>query len=154
MTVARSWDVKAGPIEPKSQAGKRTVPIASVLREYLIACQLRSGRREGLVFGSSGTRPFTPSAVRRRALTSWKNENRKRRESELSALEPIALHECRHTFASLMIAAGVNAKALSVYMGHASVMITLDRYGHLFPGNEEEAAGLLDSYLLRETGTL
>lgn len=49
-----------------------------------------------------------------------------------------------------MIAAGVNAKALSSYMGHASVTITLDRYGHLFPGNEEEAAGLLDAYLVRE----
>jgi integrase len=35
---------------------------------------------------------------------------------------------CRHTFASLMIAAGVNAKALSTYMGHASVTITFDRY--------------------------
>jgi hypothetical protein len=34
-------------------------------------------------------------------------------------------------------------------MGHASVMITLDRYGHLMPGNEEEAAGLLDEYLAR-----
>jgi len=48
----------------------------------------------------------------------------------------IGLHESRHTFASLMIAAGVNAKALAVYMGHASVTITLDRYGHLMPGNE------------------
>jgi hypothetical protein len=28
-------------------------------------------------------------------------------------------------------------------------MITLDRYGHLLPGNEEEAAGLLDGYLAR-----
>jgi integrase len=46
-----------------------------------------------------------------------------------------------------MIAAGVNAKALSTYMGHASVTITLDRYGHLMPGNEQEAAGLLDAYL-------
>jgi integrase len=46
-------------------------------------------------------------------------------------------------------AAGVNAKVLSTYMGHASVMIALDRYGHLFPGNEEEAAGLLDDYLAR-----
>jgi len=36
-------------------------------------------------------------------------------------------------------------------MGHASVMITLDRYGHLMPGNEEEAAGLLDNYLSRST---
>jgi hypothetical protein len=41
------------------------------------------------------------------------------------------------------------AKALSTYIGHASVMITPDRYGHLRPGNEEEAAGLLDGYLAR-----
>jgi len=46
-----------------------------------------------------------------------------------------------------MIAAGVNAKALSTYMGHASVTITYDRYGHLMPGNEGEAAALMDSYL-------
>jgi hypothetical protein len=39
-----------------------------------------------------------------------------------------------------MIAAGVNAKALSTYMGHANISITLDRYGHLMPGNEAEAA--------------
>jgi integrase len=46
-----------------------------------------------------------------------------------------------------MIAAGVNAKALSTYMGHSSITITLDRYGHLMPGNEEYAADLLDAYL-------
>jgi integrase len=46
-----------------------------------------------------------------------------------------------------MIAAGVNAKALSVFMGHSSITITLDRYGHLFPGSEAEAASLLDRYL-------
>jgi integrase len=49
-----------------------------------------------------------------------------------------------------MIAAGVNAKSLSAYMGHSSVTITLDRYGHLMPGNESESAHLLDSYLARE----
>ena len=48
-----------------------------------------------------------------------------------------------------MIAAGVNAKALATYMGHASMTITLDRYGHLMPGNEDEAAALLDAYLER-----
>jgi integrase len=48
-----------------------------------------------------------------------------------------------------MIAAGVNAKALSTYMGHSSVTITLDRYGHLMLGNEEDAAGLLDAHLAR-----
>jgi integrase len=60
-------------------------------------------------------------------------------------------HECRHTYASMMIAAGVNAKALSTYMGHAGIRITLDRHGHVMPGNEAEAAELLDAYLLRST---
>jgi hypothetical protein len=32
-------------------------------------------------------------------------------------------------------------------MGHATVAITLDRYGHLMPGSEDEAAGMLDVYL-------
>jgi integrase len=48
-----------------------------------------------------------------------------------------------------MVAAGVNAKALSVYMGHANIGITMDRYGHLMPGNEDEAAEMLDAYLSR-----
>jgi integrase len=51
---------------------------------------------------------------------------------------------------SLMIAAGVNAKALRTFMGHATVAITLDRYGHLMPGSEDEGAGLLDAYLEAE----
>ncbi len=34
--------------------------------------------------------------------------------------------------------------------GHASITITLDRYGHLMPGNEAEAADLLDGYLARQ----
>ena len=46
-----------------------------------------------------------------------------------------------------MIAAGVNAKALSTYMGHASVTTTYDRYGHLMQGNERETVALLDAYL-------
>lgn len=48
-----------------------------------------------------------------------------------------------------MIAAGLNAKALSTFMGHASISITLDRYGHLMPGSEGEAASRLDDYLTR-----
>ena len=80
---------------------------------------------------------FNPGRLTQRADKAWK----------AAELDRITLHECRHTFASLMIAAGVNAKALSTYMGHANISITLDRYGHLMPGNEEEAAGLLDSYL-------
>jgi integrase len=65
------------------------------------------------------------------------------------ALQPIDLHSCRHSYASLMIAAGANAKAISTYMGHSSITITYDRYGHLMPGNEDEAAALLDRLLER-----
>jgi integrase len=64
-------------------------------------------------------------------------------------LPPLGLHEARHTFASLLIAAGANAKAITTYMGHASIRITFDRYGHLMPGSEAEVAGLLDDYLRR-----
>jgi integrase len=74
-----------------------------------------------------------------RAHRAWKKEG----------LKPIGLHECRHTFASILIAAGVNAKALSTYLGHSSIQITLDRYGHLMPGNEDEAVVLVDAYLAR-----
>ena len=73
--------------------------------------------------------------------------NARNRAWKAAKLDPICLHECRHTFASLMIAAGVNAKALSTFMGHANISITLDRYGHLMPGAEDEAAGLMDAYL-------
>jgi hypothetical protein len=48
-----------------------------------------------------------------------------------------------------MIAAGVNPKALQTFMGHSSITVTLDRYGHLFPGSETEAAVLLDTYLAK-----
>jgi integrase len=46
-----------------------------------------------------------------------------------------------------MIASGVNVKALQTYMGHATITITLDTYGHLLPGNEAEAAELFDAYI-------
>jgi hypothetical protein len=35
-------------------------------------------------------------------------------------------------------------------MGHASITIRVDRYGHLMPGNEAEAADMLDAYIARE----
>jgi integrase len=49
-----------------------------------------------------------------------------------------------------MIAAGVNPKTLQVFMGHASITITLDRYGHLMPGSQDEAVGLFNDYLERQ----
>jgi integrase len=65
----------------------------------------------------------------------------------VNLLKPVTLHEARHTYASMMIAAGVNAKQLSTFMGHANIGVTLDRYGHLMRGAEAEAANLFDRYL-------
>jgi integrase len=61
-----------------------------------------------------------------------------------TGLTSITLHEARHTYASLLIAAGVSSKAVSTYMGHASITITLDRYG-LVP-RQRGWAHLLDRY--------
>jgi Phage integrase family len=82
------------------------VPIAALLRDYLTEHRARRGSG-GLIFGRGGDRPFCGSTIGSRARRAWK----------AAGLEPIGLHECRHTFASLMIAADVNAKALSTYMG-------------------------------------
>ncbi len=49
----------------------------------------------------------------------------------------------------MLIGAGVNAKATSTCLGHLSIQTTFDRYGHLMPGNENEAVALVDAYLAR-----
>jgi integrase len=136
--VERGWDPVEGPIKLKSHAGRRKVPIAAVLRDYLVEDLIRSGRTGSeLIFGRTAATPFAANPLQARADKAWS-------DGRLDRLTP---HDGRHTFASLMIAASVNAKALSTYMGHANISITLDRYGHLFPGSEDEAAELLDAYL-------
>ena len=139
--VERSWDPQAGVIEPKSRAGRRSVPIVTALRPHLAARRLRRRGAAGFFFGDRG-RPSNRNALVNRANRAWKK----------AKLQSIGLHECRHTFASILIAAGVNAKALSTYLGHSSIQITLDRYGHLMPGNEDEAVALVDAYLARTSG--
>ena len=132
--VRRGWDMVEGEIEPKSRKGRRKVPIPAVLRDHLDALELRS---DGQLFGS----PHWVGRANERARERWGT----------AGLPVLTLHEARHTYASLMIHAGVNAKALSTFMGHANIGITLDLYGHMFPGSEDEAATLFDAYLARAT---
>ena len=138
--VERAYDEKDRVhIEPKSQAGRRTVPIVGALRDQLVAHKTREARDGGLVFGAAEDKPFVTSNVWRRAQVAWRR----------AGLDPIGLHEARHTFASTLIAAGVNAKAITTYMGHSSIQTTYDLYGKLMPGSEAEAAALVDAYLDR-----
>jgi integrase len=139
INVERSWDRHSGFVAPKSRSGSRRVPITATLRRELLNHRLRQGKGgHGFVFPNHHDRgPFNPSTITLHAKAAW----------AAASLTPIGLHECRHSYAAYMIAAGVNTKALSTYMGHASITITLDRYGHLLPGNENEAATLLDQWL-------
>ncbi len=140
--VERSMDGYGTGGQTKSRAGRRAVPTVAALRDLLVEHKLITERDTGLVFGSSASKPFTPTAVRNRALAAWRR----------AGLEPIGLHECRHTFASLLIAAGVNAKAITTYLGHASIGTTFDLYGHLMPGHEDEVVTLVEAYLERAGG--
>ncbi len=134
ITVARSYDPKARVfIAPKSRAGQRTVPFPDLLLPFLTA----ENRTSGLVFGTDGLTPFGYTGVRKRALRAWAN------------VEPITLHECRHTYASLMLAAGVDMTKVSKWMGHSSITITVDRYGHLVPGDERQDMARFQTYLTR-----
>jgi integrase len=95
---------------------------------------------DALVFGVGG-QPFHAASLCRRADAAW-----------MAARLPdrLRLHQARHTYASFMIAAGVNAKALSAFMGHSSIKVTFDLYGHLMPGTAQEVAALLDTFLATE----
>jgi len=47
----------------------------------------------------------------------------------------LRIHDLRHTCASLLIAHGAHPKAAQVHLGHSSISVTMDRYGHLFPSD-------------------
>ncbi|MEO6858118.1 MAG: hypothetical protein ABI323_05960 [Solirubrobacteraceae bacterium] len=70
ISVERSWDQKEGLVEPKSAAGRRRVPIAAVLRDYLVRHRL--GRAETqLAFGRPAETPFSASTIAQRAQRAW-----------------------------------------------------------------------------------
>jgi integrase len=141
--VECGWDEREGSQETKGRE-RRVVPIPSMLSDLLLSHLARTGRKgKQLAFGVTGGSPFVPMSVRKRADDAW----------AAAGLKRITLHQCRHTYASFLIAAGVNAKAVQTYMGHSSITITFDTYGHLFPGNEEETAGLLDAHLAAQVAS-
>jgi integrase len=131
--VRRGWDDVEGAIDPKSRKGMRTVPMGGELRQLLLEHIARTGRRgEDLVFGRTAREPFTPTWIRRRAVRAWVG-------AALAAfltgerlpveIDLIGLHECRHTYVSLMHAAG------------------------LIEGQRAEAADAFDAFLAARTGT-
>ena len=57
----------------------------------------------------------------------------------------IRFHDLRHSHATQLPKAGVNAKVVSEQFGHASIGITLDTYSHVMPGMQKEGAEKIDA---------
>ena len=140
--VERSWDPVTGPVDVKTGAGRRAVPMAFVVRRELMAHKARTGRDgPDLVFGRTATDVFYASTIRARANKAWKQ----------AGLEPITPHEARHCAISYFIAAGLDWKQISTWAGHGDVRQTWNRYGHLVPGGEDLARERLDAFLTPPT---
>ena len=60
------------------------------------------------------------------------------------------MREARHTYASLMILARVPITSLSRFMGHTSITVTVDRYGHLYPDERKAAVTAFDALRVAE----
>lgn len=62
-------------------------------------------------------------------------------------LAGVTLHTFRHTHASILIAQGVDIKTISRRLGHENITTTLQIYGHLLPGQDENAARRMEEFL-------
>jgi len=132
--------------EPKTEYSRRRVSmtpkLALFLREYKaeresLYCQLGvTLTLDDLVFTNEKGKPIDPS-------TLTHNFGRIVKRAGLVA----RFHDLRHSYASLMLAAGVHPKIVSEALGHSTVAITLDIYSHVTPGLQEAAAKQLDSLL-------
>lgn len=121
----------------KSEAGReRRPPVAEPLRAVLAAAWHRQGRPSR---GRVLERSVMSGKLATRATAAWAD----------AGLDRITLHECRHTYASLLMAAGYTIKELMEFMGHADLQM-VSRYVKLLPQpGEDDAANRLDEYLRR-----
>lgn len=130
---------------PKSAAGRRSVVmprvVAAALDEHL-AMYAEPGA-DGLVFRAPEGGFLRLENFRRRVWTP---------ATRAAAVAPLRLHDLRHTCASLAIAAGADIKVLQRMLGHSSAALTLDRYGHLMPGQAQNVADRLDEMASSATG--
>jgi integrase len=56
----------------------------------------------------------------------------------------LRIHDLRHTTVSMLISQNTYPKVVQEHMGHSSLAVTMDRYGHLYPEARTEVADALD----------
>jgi integrase len=118
--------------EPKTGASVRSITIspftASVLAKHLERFALPG--LDGLVFPNRAGHALISSSY-------WNNVFA---PAMAKAGVRCRFHDLRHTSVALAIAEGAHPKAIQTRMGHSSINVTLDRYGHLFPELDEALA--------------
>ncbi|MBV8105497.1 MAG: site-specific integrase [Hyphomicrobiales bacterium] len=148
--------------KPKSDAGERTVPLTPIvvntLKEWKLACP-KSG--QWLVFPSSGgivehhsnivARGLAPTLIAAGVTVDGKGED----DGPVKLAKYSGLHAFRHFYASWCINRRVDGglelppKVVQERLGHSSIMMTMDVYGHLFPrGDDSEELAAAESSLL------
>ena len=144
----------AGDEEGRKPGGSwRIVPLVAPLWSLLRQEWMAQGRpKKGKVCPPrkrSGSRMIALSHLQERVHRRWRD----------LGLEPIGLHEARHTAATWLDHAGVSPKVASQIMGHktpeyqpGAARITLERYTHILPGELERARKLLDQFLAERSG--
>ena len=130
----RSYRVLAIPKSVVAMLGKHR---AAQNRERLVAGS--RWQSEGLVFASTIGTPLDERNVRREFFALLK----------AAKLPRMRIHDLRHSYATILLAAGEHPKVVQETLGHSSVQLTLDTYSHLLPdmGLKERAAARLDALL-------
>jgi integrase len=121
---------------PKSRASRRTVKLLPSVVE-LIRTLPPPASPYGLVFTQAGkTEPISRTWFNRRVLQP---------ASRLAGIHPIpSAHDLRHTAAAIASRAGMHPMAVKEMMGHSSIKVTYDVYGHLFPTMHEAGIGAVE----------
>jgi integrase len=119
--------VSFGP--PKTKAAVRSVPLPRLVCDELSVLATPGIEPDALVFRSPEGLPVRPGLFRRRFWTP---------AVTAAGLAPLRIHDLRHTAVSLWIANGADPKRVATLAGHTSVVVVLDRYGHLYPEQDDE----------------
>ena len=121
---------------PKSKSSGRTVPVGQTVIDALAAYLKAGDRKSGPLFVNLLGRPLTY----RQWKPLWKAA------AETAKVEATA-HALRHFYASALIAGGASVKQVQTVLGHASAVVTLRTYAHLWPGDDDRTRAIIDAVL-------
>lgn len=144
----------------KTAASRRTVSLPAFLKGMLREHLSEAGNPtpDDYVFTMKGGGPLRHEQVYgryfKRAVRGWTDGWGKEHPGCLPAEKHgIRWHDLRHTCAALSIASGAHPKLIQARLGHSSITLTLDRYGHLFPSVEEALGEALDAAFVASGAT-